>query len=253
MLVEINGHKLNIEDYGERERPAVVLLHHGLGSAAAWRKQIPALTRAAFRAIAYDRWGYGESEGRVGIDMPAFVQDLADLERLLELYQLDKVRLVGHSDGGTIALYFTAAHPERVCSLVTVAAHVYVQAEMVRGVLGVQRDFEQDARFREGLRRIHGEKFEQTFYNWFDGWARCGCESWDMRPTLATITCPALVVQGTEDEHATPQHAIDTAAAIPGAELWLVEGGRHMLPQDQPEEFNVRLLEFMEHLERSAR
>ena len=56
--------------------------------------------------------------------------------------------------------------------------------------------------------------------------------SWDMRPILRQIGCPTLVVQGEADEHATPQHARDIADGIPGAELWLVPGAGHMLPQE---------------------
>ena len=66
-----------------------------------------------------------------------------------------------------------------------------------------------------------------------------------MRPLLAGISCPALVIQGEQDEHATPQHARDIAAAIPGAELWLLPGAGHMLPQEAAERFNPRLIEFL--------
>ena len=66
-----------------------------------------------------------------------------------------------------------------------------------------------------------------------------------MRPELKRIACPVLVVQGCEDEHTEPRHARETAANIPGAELWLVDGAAHMLPQDLPEVFNPRLLEFL--------
>lgn len=245
MLLEINGHSLYLEDHGDLANPAVIFLHHGLGSAAAWRRQIPALVNAGWRAIAYDRWGYGHSSPRQGIDMPAFTQDQADLQRLLDLLELEQVSLVGHSDGGTIALYFAIAHPERVRCLVTVAAHVYVEDKMQPSILAVQRSFEQDGRFRSGLRRIHGDKFEQVFHNWFDGWARPECLGWDMRRQLAAITCSVLVVQGQDDEHALPQHASDIAAAIPGAQLWLAPGARHMLPQDEVELFNARLIEFL--------
>jgi pimeloyl-ACP methyl ester carboxylesterase len=250
MLLEIQGHSLNVEDRGSQASPAVILLHHGLGSAAAWRQQLPALVDAGWRAIAYDRWGYGHSDFRASIDMPAFTQDQADLLRLLDRLELGQVSLVGHSDGGTIALYFAAAHPERVHRLVTVAAHVYVEDKMQPSILAVRRDFEQDTRFRSGLRRVHGEKFEQVFHNWFDGWAREACLGWDMRPQLTAIPCPVLVVQGEDDEHAAPQHAIDIAAGIPGAELWLVPGARHMLPQDNAQVFNQRLIEFLGRCDR---
>jgi pimeloyl-ACP methyl ester carboxylesterase len=66
-----------------------------------------------------------------------------------------------------------------------------------------------------------------------------------MRPVLEKIACPTLVVQGMEDEHATPQHARDIAAGIPGAELWLDPGTAHMLPQERAEVFNRKVVEFL--------
>jgi pimeloyl-ACP methyl ester carboxylesterase len=68
-----------------------------------------------------------------------------------------------------------------------------------------------------------------------------------MRPTLRQIACPTLVALGLEDEHATPRHAQDIAAAIPDAELLLVPQAGHMLPQDFPQVFNPKMLEFLLH------
>ena len=202
--------------------------------------------------IAYDRWGYGRSEERPNLSVPFFPEDLNDLLDLLNSLNIERATLVGHSDGGSIALYFAAGHPERMTCLVTVAAHIYAEPKMEPGIEGVQAAYEGEARFREGLRRLHGEKTDSVFFNWYNGW-RSNPEilSWDMRPLLNRITCPTLVIQGTEDEHATPQHARDLAAAIPNSparhtELWLLEGARHMLPQEEPEKFNQRVLEFIQ-------
>jgi pimeloyl-ACP methyl ester carboxylesterase len=74
-----------------------------------------------------------------------------------------------------------------------------------------------------------------------------------MRPLLPKITSPTLVVQGEMDEHATPQHALDIANAIPNAELWVVPGEKHMFPQEEAETFNKRLIRFLERtVERMA-
>jgi pimeloyl-ACP methyl ester carboxylesterase len=245
----INRRRLYIEQYGPRDGLPVVLLHHGLGSTRAWKGQVAALAEAGFRAVVYDRWGYGRSEARRSIDMPAFQEDRADLLALFEYLNLESAGLVGHSDGGTIALYFAAQFPQRLSALVVIAAHIYLEAAMAPGIERVRQRYETDALFREGFRNVHGEQAPAVFRNWYEGWTRPAVAaellSWDMRPLLAQIACPALVVQGALDEHATPQHARDLAAAIPAAQCWLAPGAGHMFPQEQPERFNPRLLEFL--------
>jgi len=241
----INGHNLNVGQYGPENGPVVVLLHHGLGSVKAWREQIPVLADAGYQVVAYDRWGYGRSEARPRLDLPAFTSDLNDLRSLLEQLGINRAALVGHSDGGTIALYFSARYPTQVSCLVTVAAHIYVEAGMEPAILVIKRDFESDERFRMGMQATHGEKYEAVFHNWFDGWHSSESRSLDMRLVLGKIRCPSLIVQGEEDEHATSQHARDIAEAIPGSELWLVPGAGHMLPRDNASIFNPRLLHFL--------
>ena len=241
----VNGHFLNVETYGPAEGPAVVLLHHGLGSVQAWKGQVPVLAQAGYRVVVYDRWGFGKSAPRPGVLTPDFQADLDDLREVMLTLQIEQAALVGHSDGGTIALLFAAQYPERLTGLVSVAAHIYVEDKMQPGITGVRQAFLQDERFRSGLRRVHGDNFEAVFDYWYSGWARPENLGWDLRPVLKRIACPTLVVQGLEDEHATPQHARDLAAGIPGAGLWLVPGAHHMFPQEQPEMFNQRLLEFL--------
>lgn len=245
MFYTTNGHRLYYEIHGPEDAPAIVLLHHGLGSTRAWRKQVPVLVDAGYRVLVYDRWGYGASENRAGLDVPGFESDLADLDTLLTTCDFQLATLIGHSDGGTLALYFAAKYPERVKVLVTVAAHIYLEAKMQPGILGIRQGFEQDERFRKGMQLAHGDKFESVFHNWFDSWHQPAALDWDMRPMLSQIACPTLVIQGEHDEHAKPQHAIDITDNISGAELWMVENAAHMLPQEMPDIFNKKVLEFL--------
>ncbi len=241
----INNHRLHIEVHGFEAAPAVVLLHHGLGSTRAWRAQVPAFVEAGYRVLVYDRWGYGQSESRPHLDVPGFETDLADLYTLLGTLNIQRSALIGHSDGGTLAIYFAEKYPDMVTCLVTVAAHIYLEPKMEPGILGIKGAFEHDERFRRGMQRAHGSKFESVFWNWFDGWHKPEALDWDMRPLLAEISCPTMVIQGEEDEHATPQHAIDIAKGIPGAELWLEPGAAHMLPQEMPAIFNQKVIDFL--------
>ena len=66
----INGHDLYVEEHGPQNGNPVVLLHHGLGSVSAWKEQFDALSQAGWRAIAYDRWGYGRSAPRQQESIP---------------------------------------------------------------------------------------------------------------------------------------------------------------------------------------
>ncbi len=240
-----HGRHLYFELHGPRSGSMVVLLHHGLGSVRAWKAQIPVLVEVGFHVLAYDRWGYGGSEARPRLSIPTFEDDLADLLSLVDALKLPKFSLVGHSDGGTISLYFAAVHPEHLYRLVSVAAHIYIELKMEMGIQGVCRAFQSDPAFREGLQHAHADKTQAVFSAWFEGWHDPANLSWDMRPVLGKITCPALIVQGMRDEHATPQHAFDAATAIPNSEPWPARGAAHMLPQEMPEVFNRRMLYFL--------
>lgn len=244
-LININGHELSFEVAGAIAGYPVVLLHHGLGSIYSWSEQIPALVDAGFKVIAYDRWGYGCSEQREQISVPYFEDDLDDLEQLLIYLNISQAALVGHSDGGTIALYFGASHPQLVSCIVTIAAHIYVEPKMHAGIDLLFESYQNKERFREGMQRAHGDNADRVVQNWYRAWARQGNINWDMRGILKLISCPVLVVQGLEDEHASPKHAEDIVDAVTASELWLAPDMGHMLPQDAPQELNRRLLAFL--------
>jgi pimeloyl-ACP methyl ester carboxylesterase len=243
-VININGHGLYVELYGPSNASVIVLLHHGLGSVRSWKAQIAPLSMD-YHLIIYDRWGYGKSEPRSKLSTPYFNEDLKDLLVLLDHFDVKQASLVGHSDGGTLSLYFSAENAERVNHLITVAAHIYVEPKMETSVENLRLNYENDERFREALGRIHGNKSEAVFYNWYNGWVKGDNRNWDMRPTLNKIRIPTFVIQGTEDEHATPQHALDIANNIPGAKLWLAQGGMHLLPSEEPELFNKKLLDYL--------
>jgi pimeloyl-ACP methyl ester carboxylesterase len=243
--LHVNGHLLYYELHGSDQGCPVVLLHHGLGASRSWKEQVPAFTNAGFKVLVYDRWGNGNSGLRIGLDIPAFKDDIEDLSSLLEQLKIERAALVGHSDGGTIALYFAAQYPERIERVLVAAAHIYVETKMIKGIQEVSAVFEKDEDFRKRLQRIHGEKVDQVFRNWYEGWFKDSNLRWDIRPLLDRVQAPVLVIQGEEDEHATPQHASDLAAALPHGELLLEPEAAHMLPQDMPEIFNRHALHFL--------
>ncbi len=244
-FISVNGRNLYVELYGQAQNPAVIFLHQGLGATASWQLQVQPFAQAGYFIVIYDRWGYGKSDWRNSLITPDFKEDMADLAGLIDALAIPRLALIGHSDGGTLALHFAAGHPETVACLVTVAAHVYAEDTMKPGILKIYQSFYQNAWFQDGLRRLHGDKTSQVLSNWYNGWLRLENVDWDIRPIIHQISCPTLVIQGEEDEHASTQHARDIAAAIPGAKLWLEPGAGHMVPQDFPDIFNLKVLEFL--------
>jgi pimeloyl-ACP methyl ester carboxylesterase len=252
-LYEINGHNLHLELYGPEDALSIVFLHHGLGSTRSWKNQLSPFLKAGYRLVLYDRWGYGQSDPRFSTSIPEFKEDIADLEMVCSSLSLRSCVLVGHSDGGTIALMFAARNQDKVAALVSTAAHIYIEPKMVGAISVVRNTFVCDSHFQSGLQRVHGEKYQLVFYNWFNGWHRDSNLEWNLLSDLGTIRCPALVIQGLNDEHATPQHARDISSAIVGSELCLAPDAGHMVPQENSDMFNSRVVAFLESITNFAK
>lgn len=246
MLFSSKGHDVYYEVDGPADGDTVIALHHGLGTTRSWKNQVNAFVDAGFRFVTYDRWGYGKSGPRDGFDLPEFRNDLNDLYNLYDQLEIESAHLLGHSDGGTIALMFAVEYPERVNQLITIAAHIYLEETMEPGIQGIMQTFYQDEEFRGKFIKVHHGKAENLIHTWYEDWHTPAVAGWDIRESITEISSPTLVIQGMEDEHATPQHAVDIAEAIPGAELWLVPGGTHMMIEELEDEINPRLIEFLQ-------
>jgi pimeloyl-ACP methyl ester carboxylesterase len=108
--------------YTSAGRGPATLLIHGLGGfAESWRDTIAALEPHS-RVIALDLPGFGESaKPRRAYTLQFFAQTV---EALLRALDVDRVRLVGHSLGGGVAVAFALAHPERVERLALLGATI---------------------------------------------------------------------------------------------------------------------------------
>ena len=204
--VEVAGRRLAVEELRPAEvtaGPALVLLHEGLGSIAMWR-DIPdrLAAKLGLRTVVYDRWGYGGSDPLEGTRGKGYLHEEAELflPGLLDALGIGEAALVGHSDGGTIALLFAAAFPERVRAQAVIAAHVFVEEAALAGI----RDAV--AAYREGglarrLARHHGDKTDAVFRAWADTWLAPWFRDWNIEDRLPRIKAPTLVVQGASDPY----------------------------------------------------
>lgn len=218
------------------DSPTLVFLHEGLGSIEAWRS-FPARLVAAtgLPALLYDRRGYGRSDPldrQWGIDY-LHCAALDELPAVLATCSIREPLLIGHSDGGTIALLYAAHH--RPTAVVTEAAHVFVEQAARDGIdRAVDRWRHGDLRRR--LERFHGPNTEAIFRAWADTWRAPWFDDWSIVEELPGVTCPALLLQGSEDGYATPGHLTEIARRLSGpAETALVPGCGHTPHLDRPD------------------
>lgn len=180
----------------------LVFLHEALGSIAQWRDYPELLAeRCGCDVVIYERIGHA---GASQLELPRpddylVYEGEVVLPQLLEQLDIEQAVLVGHSDGGSIALVGAATVPDRVVGLVTEAAHLFVESITRDGIIKA-RDLYDDA-IRPGLSRYHGEKTDTLFKGWWQTWLRDSFQALDLSPWLDRIQAPSLIMQGVSDQY----------------------------------------------------
>lgn len=204
--------------------PELVFLHEGLGSISLWRDfpdQLAAATGAG--ALIWSRRGYGRSDPQPGPFATGYLEREAVeiLPRVLDHFAIERPLLIGHSDGGTIALLFAALAGRPLAGAVVEAAHVFVESITLAGIRDAVAAWETtDLRARLG--RHHADP-DHTFRLWADVWLSPPFAAWNIEQHLPRITAPLLVIQGEDDEYGTPDqvHAITRQSSGPADPLLL--------------------------------
>ena len=237
-LVEAGSHRLEVVRIPAARpgRPELVFLHEGLGSVALWR-DFPARVAAATgcAAVVYSRWGYGASDPLVGDRPVRFMHDEAmlALPELLDRLEVQRPVLVGHSDGGSIALIHAAAAGRPVAGLVVMAPHVMVEDLSVTSIAAARVAYE-TTDLRARLARYH-QDVDGAFRGWNRVWLDPDFRSWSIEALLPAIGCPVLAIQGRQDEYGTLAQIEKIAAAVPGTELLALDGCGHSAHRDRPD------------------
>ncbi len=211
-----------------------------------WPDQVCAATGR--EGIVYSRRGYGGSEsvpdaraaGRLGPDY-LHREALEVLPGLLNALGIRSPVLLGHSDGGTIALLFASQMP--VTASVVMAPHVIVEEKSVLAIRAVRQTYE-SGDLRERLRRYHAD-VDCAFWQWNDIWLSPSFRGLDIRPDCRRIIAPILAIQGEDDPYGTLQQIEDIAPAQgPIGRLVLPRCG-HSPHRDQPERVTQSIVEFL--------
>lgn len=202
----------SIGDYNSKT--CIVFLHDAIGSASIWGSfPMKVYEATQLPVLVFDRLGYGKSD----IDYKSRTADYLQYEaevRMPELFErlgIDAPILIGHSDGGSIALVYAASFQTKAVFLM--AAHIYVENITLQGIIDftTQKDFDVT---KSKLEKHHGSKTEKLISAWRDTWLTEEYRTWNIESYLPKISCPVFAIQGENDEYATAQHLLDIQKGI---------------------------------------
>ena len=231
---DINGIRLYYETYGSGQ--PVLVLHGGTRSLEDMRYQIAALAAERF-VVAPDSRGHGRSSDT---DAPLSYGLMADdMLKLLDRLKIDRVDVVGWSDGGIIGLDLAIHHPERIRRLVAIGANYDVNGLTHPPVL------------------TNGPPRPPWLYSHYapdpGHWPelyRKVVTMWQTQPhysmdELGRIEAPALIIAG-EFDAIKREHTDRLAEAIPGAQEVIIMGATHFVAVEKPSVINAEILRFLD-------
>ena len=232
---------------GPATAPALVLLNSIGTSSALWAACVGPLAER-FRVLRVELPGHAGAVTAARAEPLALADLAADVLAVLDEAGVTRAHVAGVSIGAMTAMWLAARHPTRVgrIALLCTTAHPDQQryrerAAAVRdrgmtAVADVPRRLWFTAALGERDPALAAELEAMQARVDPEGYAQC-CDALagtDLRPELARIAAPALVVGGADDPAAPPDELRAIADGIPGARLVLLDGAAHLAPVERP-------------------
>ena len=242
-MAPVNDIQMYYEIYNASGGDPVLLLHGGLGSTLNWGNQVPELMKT-HKVVALDSRGHGRStrsEQPFGYELMA-----SDVLAMMDHLKLDKVSIVGWSDGGIIGLVLAMEHPDRVKKLFAYGANYNVS--------GVNPTVESNPVFGQAiaLAQENYMKLSPTpgeFENFVKQISAMWFSQPDFKPEqLGKISVPTVIADGQYEEAILPEHTVELARLIPGAKLVIIPNVSHMGMWQDPAAFNKEMTAFLDGL-----
>lgn len=246
-VIDVRGVRSHHEVTGRGD--PLLLLHGGFCSLETMRP-LGELLASSYAVHAVERPGHGRTPDREG--PITFADGVPDTLAYLDAVGLDRVDVVGFSDGAIIGLLLALDHPERVRSLVSISANLDPGGYLTDGSSGADE--------RPAARAGRDPEREEYDALSPDGPAHADevlaklARMWTSEPSidasaLGSIAAPTLVVAGDRDVIAR-DHTLTIADGIPGSRLAVLPGS-HMLVAERPAVVGAVVLDFLDGTDRA--
>ncbi len=255
---DVNGQRIYFEDTGG-DAPAVILAHGFLMDHEMFVHQVAAL-RDRYRVITWDERGFGLTE----YDGEPFTywHSAADCLGLLDHLGIERAVVGGMSQGGFLALRVALTAPDRVRGLILLDTQAGVEdPDVVPAYEGMRDTWLAAGPVDELVDAVAGLIISDPEVNpvWTAKWKQRPKEFFlqpfatlmsrdDITRRLGEITCPALVVHGTEDVSISMDKAEALAAGLAGCDGVVKVGGAHAANLTNPGPVNDAILAFLDGL-----
>ncbi|MDO9566949.1 MAG: alpha/beta hydrolase [Candidatus Desulfaltia sp.] len=219
--IRVGGKRMEIAWLGPapKDAPTLIFLHEGLGCVNMWHDFPAELSKTTgCGALVYSRLGYGRSDPCF---LPRSIRYVHDegLKVLPELIKTTGIRnciLIGHSDGGSIAIVYSGGTPASpLQGLITEAAHVFCEEITIRSIQHARKSYQKGG-LRQKLEKHHGANTDCAFWGWNNTWLHPDFVNWNIEEYLPAIKKPMLVIQGENDQYGTLAQ-VDAIARQAGA------------------------------------
>jgi proline-specific peptidase len=250
-----------------RERPVLLVLHGGPAFDHTVNKHVLAPLQDVAQVVFVDQRACGRSDDgpREKWKLDVWIDDIHAFCSALEL---ERPILLGQSFGGFVALGVAARYPELPARLIVSSSAARVRQDRALAMferLGGAEIRDVATRWFEDPNPVSAEEYRHRclpYYNPSKGdpdvFTRTifredvGIHFWgdeirrfDLRPELARIRCPTLILSGELDPIITVRDQEELAEAIPESRLVVFENAGHGVWRDKPEEALAAIRDFM--------